>query len=163
MCKLLTRLKYQVGEIRGGHFRRWNIAGMLFLAVYVAISIYNLLISSPSDLIWWLNLAIIGTIITKNKLEILELHDFYKNSRNPAAYYFISWHSNKLTAEVTFMMLTFVIFTIGCVCGLHLGKDDFFGFLCMFLGFITILMSAMEELLNIISNMYRAEKPLIDE
>ncbi len=159
MCELLTRLKYQVGDVNGNRFRRWNIFGIVCLAVYLTVSMYNLLMSSPSYEVWLINLAVIGKIIAKNKVEIKEFREFYKKSKNWNAYNFINWHSNKLTVEVTFAITAFVIFVIGVTCELHFGIDRMFGCLFAVFGGFTILVSGMEELFDVLLDMYEAEKP----
>lgn len=87
------------------------------------------------------------------------MREFYKKSKNWNAYNFINWHSNKLTVEVTFAITAFVIFVIGVTCELHFGIDHMFGFLFVVFGGFTILVSVMEELFDVLLDMYEAEKP----
>lgn len=162
MYDLLIRLKYQVKDMKGRHFRRWNITGMILLIVYAGVSIYNLCASSPSYDMWVINIIIMGKIIVRNKVEVKELRELYEETKCQPGYDFIGWHSNKLVMEMTSAVFSMIILGAGAICEFHFGTADMlFRFLFFIVGVITILLTVGEELLIIIENMYSAQRPVV--
>lgn len=163
MNKLLNKLGYRIKNGDGKQFFGWNIFDIVCLSVYTCISFSNLFASSPSVIIWVLNLTILGRIIARNKIEVKELEKNIKKVESIPRhfYFFVNWHTKKLIAEITSGIGSLAVLAIGITCEFRFGVvDHSFRVFFFFLGAFIIFLSFVEDLLKIIEKIYSAELPL---
>lgn len=153
MIKLLRKCGYSIGCEKGNINIKTNICDCILFTTYGIISFCNLLKSSPSNIIFFLNIISIGRLIIKNYISQCRIIAQYSHK---SEYEGFSIELTKLYYGKTIgELVATVFFCITLICNI---VDGTYKLIMSVIISIIILVTWTENFLNVLEILYDAKQ-----
>ncbi len=149
MVDILKKWGYSVGDVTGRQNFEANMADMVLFSLYFLFSTINLIGSSPSVIVIFLNIVSIVRMVIKNYIEQSKIVAQSQTEKNYISEKITLVHFTKIIVEMLILLITLICWLL----------SNGMGTIALFFVFLNILLTEIENLLSMIERLYDA-KPL---